>query len=110
MTVKQKMYLLLLTATIGLVSLAGLAKLQLDRVYNITNYSNVASIPSIEALDGILAEFEMLNGLIWQHMATTDNLSMGEIEQEVAKVHQNSTAVLPTMKRNFFPTHKIKNC
>lgn len=101
MTVKQKMYLLLLTATIGLVSLAGLARFQLDRVYTITNYSNVRSIPSIEALDNILAEFETLNGLIWQHMATTDNADMGRIEQEVAEVHQKLNGSLANYEKKF---------
>ncbi len=91
MTVKQKMYLLLSIATVGLVVLAGLARYQLDRVYDITNYSNLRSIPSVEALDNIRAEFETLNSLIWQHMATTDNADMGAIEKEVAEVHLKLT-------------------
>ncbi|HSH72566.1 MAG TPA: methyl-accepting chemotaxis protein [Methylophilaceae bacterium] len=88
MTVAKRMYLLILAAAVGLISLAGFSQYQMNRVYDATNVSNVSSVPSAENLNEALAHFEKLNALIWQHMATTDNAKMHAIETEVATTHQ----------------------
>src|SRR6187549_3652048 len=99
MSVKHRMYLLIVMAAIGLISLAGIGQYQMHKVYDITNFSNTESIPSVEKLDEALAQFERLNGLIWQHMATTDNAKMQKIEEKVAETHQKLTASLDDYKK-----------
>jgi len=94
MTVTKRMYLLILAAAIGLMSLAGIGQYQISRVYEITNFSNVNAVPSVQMLDEALAHFEKLNSLIWQHMANTDNAKMHTIESEVAETHKALTDTL----------------
>ena len=91
MSVAKRMYLLILAAAIGLVSLAGIGYYQMNRVYTITNYANVNTIPKVEVLDDALAHFAILNGLIWQHMANTDNAKMLAIETRMAAAHKALT-------------------
>ena len=88
------MYLLIFAASIGLVSLAGIGQYQMSRVYDITNFANVNAVPNVQLLDEALAHFEKLNGLIWQHMASTDNDKMVVIETKVAEAHQALTDTL----------------
>jgi methyl-accepting chemotaxis protein len=91
MSVAKRMYLLILVATIGLIGVAGIGYFQMNRVYDQINVSNVSAIPSAIQLDAAIADFEKLNGLIWQHMATTDNDKMHTIEEDVATTHQSLT-------------------
>jgi methyl-accepting chemotaxis protein len=91
MTVEKRMYLLITVAAIGLVSLSALGYFQMNRIYDEVNVSNVNAIPSAIKVDGVIADFEKLNGLIWQHMATTENDKMRVIEQSVATTHQSLT-------------------
>jgi len=88
------MYLLIFAASIGLISLAGIGQYQMSRVYDITNFANVNTVPSVHLLDEALAHFEKLNGLIWQHMASTDSDKMVAIETKVAETHQALTDTL----------------
>ena len=88
------MYLLIFAASIGLISLAGIGQYQMSRVYDITNFANVNTVPSVHLLDEALAHFEKLNGLIWQHMASTDGDKMVAIETKVAETHQALTDTL----------------
>ncbi|AQT60324.1 methyl-accepting chemotaxis protein [Cellvibrio sp. PSBB023] len=53
MTVAQKMSLLVATALIGIILLAGSAQVQLNSVFDTTNYSNENIIPSIVALSNV---------------------------------------------------------
>ena len=94
MTIAKRMYLLIIVAAIGLAAMAGIGFYQTDRVYQSAEYINVNLIPSAKVLDEALADFEKLNGLIWQHMATTDNAKMQVIEADVAKAHQSLTDAL----------------
>lgn len=94
MSVAKRMYLLIAVAAIGLISLSGLGYFQMSKVYDEVNVSNVSAIPSAVKLDAVIADFEKLNGLIWQHMATTENDKMRAIEENVATTHQLLTTHL----------------
>ncbi|MDI1362252.1 methyl-accepting chemotaxis protein [Methylotenera sp.] len=91
MSMAKKMYLLILAAALGLVSLAVIGLYKVNKVYEITNFANTNSVPSVQLLDEALADFEKMNGLIWQHMASTDNAKMVDIEGKVAAAHKALT-------------------
>ena len=88
MSMTKKMYMLILAAVLGMVSLAGVGLYKINQVYEITNFANTNSVPSVQLLDEALAHFEKMNGLIWQHMASADNAKMVDIESRVATEHQ----------------------
>ncbi len=87
MSVANRLYLLILVATIGLISLAGISYFQMGRVYEITNFTNINSAPSVKQLDEALADYEKLNSLIWQHMLNSDNAKKAKIETAIAETH-----------------------
>ena len=89
MSVAYRMYLLIFVAVLGLFTLSGVSYIQMDKVFNEANKINLTGVPEVEQLDKTLANFEVLNGLIWQHMATTDNADMKKIEGQVANTHQS---------------------
>ncbi|MDI1299720.1 methyl-accepting chemotaxis protein [Methylotenera sp.] len=94
MSMTKKMYMLILAAVLGMLSLAGIGLYKINKVFEITNYANVNTVPSVQLLDEALAHFEEMDGLIWQHMASTDNAKMVEIETKVATQHQALTDTL----------------
>ena len=94
MSIAQRMNALIIVVVIGLLSLTGLAYYELNRVFDEANYANENSIPSVRTLSVASDEFQKLNGLIWQHMAQSDNAKMVAIETEVAKTHQALTDAL----------------
>lgn len=85
------MYLLICVTVLGLFTLSGVSYVQMDKVFIEANKINQTGVPAVEQLDKTLAKFEQLNGLIWRHMATTDNFNMKEIEEKVVETHQSLT-------------------
>lgn len=82
MTVAQKMSLLVATALIGIILLAGSAQIQLNSVFDTTNYSNENIIPSIVALSNVQNEVSRvrirINALV---LNTEPTLTPGMAEQ-----------------------------
>jgi methyl-accepting chemotaxis protein len=91
MSVAKRMYILILIAAIGLISIAGISYFMMENVYQKTNYTNEKSVPSVEVLGEALAEFERLNSLIWLHMLNTNNDKMTSIETQIAETHKQLT-------------------
>ena len=108
MTVANRMYALILIAAIGLFSLMGISYYQMNRIYEATNYANENTAPSVESLDSALAEFELLNSLIWQHLLNTDNAKMQAIEAKVAETHQKLTDTLDAYLKTNIRNEKDK--
>ena len=94
MSMTKRMYMLILATAIGLISVTGIAFYKINQVYETTNYTNNHAVPSVQLLDEALAHFEKVNGLIWQHMASTDNAKMQDIETKVATEHKALTDTL----------------
>jgi methyl-accepting chemotaxis protein len=106
MSMTKKMYMLILAAAFGMVSLAGIGLYKINQVYEITNFANTNAVPSVQLLDEALAHFEEMNGLIWQHMASTDNAKMVEIEAKVATAHQALTDTLAKYEKSMVTDKK----
>jgi methyl-accepting chemotaxis protein len=106
MSMTKKMYMLILAAVLGMVSLAGVGLYKINQVYEITNFANTNAVPSVQLLDEALAHFEEMNGLIWQHMASTDNTKMVEIEGRVATEHQALTDILTKYEKTMITDKK----
>jgi methyl-accepting chemotaxis protein len=109
MSMAKRMYLLILAAAVGLISLAGIGLYKVNQVYEITNYTNTNSVPSVQLLDEALAHFEKMNGLIWQHMASADNAKMVDIEGKVATEHQALADVLSKYEKTMISNQADKD-
>ncbi len=83
MTVRQRMLLLVCSAILGLVSLAGLAYTQIDRVYAAANFNTINIMPSVLLLNDVAVELAKVRAQVWQHVVQTEKSGMDVIEQKI---------------------------
>jgi methyl-accepting chemotaxis protein len=80
MTVAQRLYLLVFTASLGLVGLAGLGYYKIESVFNTTNLGNTNVVPSLKVLDDLRTNFLSLRSRLNRHLVYTDNVKKAEAE------------------------------
>lgn len=88
MTIAKKMGLLVLSALLGILVLAGSAHYQLSRVYDVGNFVNTNIVPSLEAMGDISTTFGNLRAQVWQHVALTDRAAMAELDLKITGTRQ----------------------
>jgi len=96
MTLKQRLILLISSAALGLIVLAGLSAYQIERVFTITNYSNVNSLPSVQVLQEAYVPLANVRALMWQHITQEDKGRMAEVE---ARISTNMGKLEEALKR-----------
>ncbi len=96
MTLKQRLILLISSAALGLIVLAGLSAYQIERVFTITNYSNVNSLPSVRVLQEAYVPLANVRALMWQHITQEDKGRMAEVE---ARISTNMGKLEEALKR-----------
>ncbi|MET3131154.1 methyl-accepting chemotaxis protein [Oxalobacteraceae bacterium GrIS 1.11] len=72
MTIAQRLYALIMTVVVGLLSLAGLGMYQIDKVYTGANYANINTVPSLIALDDAFRSTAQMRVQVWQYLALKD--------------------------------------
>ena len=80
MTIAQRLYLLIFSATLGLVCMAGLGYYKLESVYNTTNLGNTNVVPSLKVLDDLRRNFLLVRFNLTKHVLNTDNAKKATIE------------------------------
>lgn len=88
MTIAKKMILLVASALLGILILAGAAQYQMGKVYEAANYANVNTIPSFQIIAQANTAFGNLRAQAWQHVAITDQAAMAEVDQKIAANRQ----------------------
>ncbi|HZX33680.1 MAG TPA: methyl-accepting chemotaxis protein [Rhodocyclaceae bacterium] len=88
MTIARKMVLLVATALIGVLVLAGNAQYQTGRVFDSANFSNINVIPSLQAIGVTSTAFGTMRAQVWQHVAVTDAATLADIDQRIAASRQ----------------------
>ncbi len=83
MTVARKMILLISTAVIGLISIAGLTQYYLDQVYTKTNYLSINTVPSIIVLDDMSKAYADMQETVYQHIINTDDATMSQLDRVI---------------------------
>ncbi|MGE5491910.1 MAG: MCP four helix bundle domain-containing protein, partial [Actinomycetota bacterium] len=84
MTIARKMVLLVATALLGVLVLAGNAQYQTGRVFESANFSNINVIPSLQAIGVANTAFGNMRAQVWQHVALTDGAAMADMDQRIA--------------------------
>ncbi|SMF95571.1 methyl-accepting chemotaxis protein [Methylomagnum ishizawai] len=102
MTVTQKMLLLVISALLGLLSLAAFNQYQTNRVYSATNIANVNSLPSLVSLDTAYTYLTQVRISLYQHILSSDKAKMQGIERTIA----DARAKIDTELKNY-ETHFI---
>ncbi len=96
MTLKQRLYLLICSAALGLIVLAGLSAYQIERVFTITNFSNINSLPSVQVLQEAYVPLASVRAQVWQHVTLDDKARMAEVE---TRINANMAKLEEALKR-----------
>ncbi|WP_165677315.1 methyl-accepting chemotaxis protein, partial [Metapseudomonas otitidis] len=80
MTISKKMILLVMSALLGIILLAGVSYQQMNQVYTAANFANENSVPSLTALNKMRNAVNALIQHVYSHILTTDDKAMAEIE------------------------------
>ncbi|RFP13278.1 methyl-accepting chemotaxis protein [Duganella sp. BJB488] len=83
MTIRKKMLLLLLSALLGIVVLAGLAQRNITSVYEAANYSTTNTVPSIVQLDYAIQAYSRTQEMVYQHVINTDDATMASLDKAI---------------------------
>jgi len=91
MTVAQRLYLLIFSAALGLIGLAGLGYHEIDKVYDAANYGNVNTVPSLKVLGELQRNFLLVRFNLVKHILNVDSVKKAELES-VLKKNRDGTA------------------
>lgn len=85
MTVAKKMLLLVATALLGIIILAGAAQVQINTVFEQTNYSNENVIPSMQLLSEIQSNVYRFRIRLSRFVLNTDPAQFEKLEADLNK-------------------------
>ncbi len=84
MTVKKRLSLLVTSAMVGLLLLAGAGSLQIMKVFDSANYANVNVVPSLLTLEDAFRAMADMRSQAWMHFLVKDAAKKGEIEAKIS--------------------------
>jgi methyl-accepting chemotaxis protein len=96
MTVAQRLYLLIISSAIGLISLASVGYYQIDKVYEAANFGNVNTVPSLIVLGRTMKSFSQVRVRLYRHVLNTDDSAMAAIE---AKLREAQAETRESLKK-----------
>jgi methyl-accepting chemotaxis protein len=108
MTVTQRLLILILTAVLGLASLAGFNYVQIDKVYTATNFNTINTLPSVLLLNDIVGEISSVRSNVWRHLTETDEAAMAEVERDIEARRANINKLLDAYEK-FLADDEDKN-
>ncbi|MBN9697274.1 MAG: methyl-accepting chemotaxis protein [Zoogloea sp.] len=83
MTISHRLMLIVGTALLGLIAIAGMSYQQIHRVYDAANFSTVNVVPSLLVLSDAEVNTGRLRVRIYRHVLATDPKEMAEIDQSI---------------------------
>lgn len=92
MTLSKRLLILMATAILALVLVAGVNLIQMNRVYSAANFGNENVVPSVLVLDDALLHFSQVRLRVYRHILNTDDKAMAEIEASIEKAKQGVEA------------------
>src|SRR5471030_1941066 len=99
MSIAQRLYGLIFTVVLGLVSLAGLSMYQMAQVYAGANYANINTVTSLLALDDAFSSAAQLRVQVWQYLSLRDPALRVEMLKTMGEVHAKILAALDKYER-----------
>ena len=88
LTVAHKMIVLAGAALAGILLLAAVSQVQMERVYESANYSTVNTVPSLVTLDRLRDSFLRMRIRVNQHVLNTDDKKLAEIDAQVLEMRK----------------------
>ncbi len=108
MSIKQRMYLLMSAATLGMVILAGMSVIQLNRVFQAANFATANVVPSLISLDKTSNDFLNIRVRAWQHLGTPDTALKSKLAAEMTDLNSKLNERLDQYEKNLVADDKDK--
>lgn len=89
MTVLKKMCLLILSAILGIILLASVAQIQMNRVFEAANFGTVNTVPALKSLGTVTKNLLLMRLSVAGFMATDDPSKRDSIEDDIKGYHSN---------------------
>lgn len=89
MTVLKKMCLLILSALFGIILLASVAQIQMNRVFEAANFGTINTVPALEALGTVTKNLLLMRLSVANFVEVTDPSKRNSIEEEFKTYHTN---------------------
>jgi methyl-accepting chemotaxis protein len=99
MTVAQRLYLLIFSAVLGLLTLATTGIHEMNKVYAAANFVNLDTVPSLVDLDTAADGIALLRITVWQRFAQEDPQKGRAIEQRFVAIRKTIDDALDKYER-----------
>ncbi len=116
MTVFKKMLLLILSALLGIILLAGVAQYQMSRVFEAANFGTINTVPALKALGVAQNNLLLMRVSVASFLLTNDTNKRNEIETQLGAFRHDAdkgfkdyidTIVDPEDNRLYDAEHKL---
>jgi methyl-accepting chemotaxis protein len=95
MTVAKRLYLLIASAAIGVILVAGIGIFQAERVFNAANFGNDNTVPALVALDKMNVAVARIRLRIFRHLVfATDAGKAAEIERSIEEAEKDMVGAI----------------
>jgi methyl-accepting chemotaxis protein len=100
MTVAQRLYLLVFSAALGLIALAIVGFVQINKVFDTVNYTNVNTVPSLLLLTEIRSPYNNLRTQTLTYVIASSESEMSEIEKNIDATQEKLNEALKAYDSN----------
>jgi methyl-accepting chemotaxis protein len=98
LTIAQKMILLVVTAVVGLIGLATMGSLQINKVFDTMNFTNTSVVPSLIDLDSARKHTLRLRIQLNRHVLL-DAKDIEKLSETEAKIEEHKKGTLEALER-----------
>ncbi|MBV8635217.1 MAG: MCP four helix bundle domain-containing protein [Burkholderiaceae bacterium] len=108
MTIAQRMYLLIASALVGLVGLAGLGVYQMDHVFTAANFGSVNTVPSLVALNEAYSSALIVRVRGWQYIISKDDARKAEFKKQIGDLNGTILKAIDKYEKEYLADAKDK--
>lgn len=94
MTIKTRLYLLVIIACMGLVGEGIFCLMHLSRVYSTVNYVNINTVPSILAIDNFADRISRMRAYTWHHLLLSNSKQKDQMNQQILAIRASADTAL----------------
>ena len=88
MSIANRLTLLVASAVVALLLMAGISHQQMNKVYDAANFNSVNVVPSILALDKAIVDFSRIRIRVYRHVLATDPKEIETVDKQIVEARQ----------------------
>lgn len=88
MSIAKRLTLLVLTALVAMLLMAGINHQQMNKVYEAANFNSINVVPSILTLNDAIVDFSRIRVRVYRHVMATDPKEIAEADRMIIEARQ----------------------